>query len=111
MKLLLDANLSWRLIKMLSSDYDEIIHVNSLDLKQPAKDFDIFNYASKNGYCIVTNDEDFKKLLQSVDFLPKVILLKIGNQSTKFIAGLLTFHKNDIVDFIKSKEYGHLEIY
>jgi predicted nuclease of predicted toxin-antitoxin system len=41
MKLLLDANLSWRIISKIESHFDEILHVSQLPLKQPAKKFGI----------------------------------------------------------------------
>ncbi len=111
MKLLLDANISWRLVKKLESLYPHTVHVDSLDLAKPPPDRAIWDYALKNGYTIVTNDEDFNKLSQGHGFLPKVILLKTGNQSTEYIAGLLLNQINEISDFIASHEYGLLEIY
>jgi predicted nuclease of predicted toxin-antitoxin system len=44
-------------------------------------------------------------------FPPKIILLRTGNQSTKYIAGILSKHKNEIIDFLANEEYGVLEIY
>ena len=41
MKLLLDANLSWRLSKLLSEFFEEVIHVDSTSLPAPAKDIEI----------------------------------------------------------------------
>ena len=45
MKLLLDANLSWRLTVLLSEQFGECQHVNLTDLPKPAKDTEIWNYA------------------------------------------------------------------
>src|ERR1039458_1085284 len=105
MKLPLDANISWRLICMLNADFPEIIHVDQLGLGIPASDFQIWNYALNNNFTIVTNDEDFNLLLQSHGFTPKVILLKTGNQSTRFMAALLSNSKGDIISFLNSNEY------
>jgi len=41
MKLLLDANLSWRLCSELSQYFDEVKHVDNIDLNVPAKDHEI----------------------------------------------------------------------
>ncbi|WP_255518069.1 DUF5615 family PIN-like protein [Fulvivirga sp. M361] len=41
MKLLLDANLSWRLIKKLSSQFDQVFHVDDVMKNYPAKDSEI----------------------------------------------------------------------
>jgi predicted nuclease of predicted toxin-antitoxin system len=47
----------------------------------------------------------------SKGFPPKIILLRTGNQSTKYIAGILSKHKTEIVEFVNNDEFGVLEIY
>jgi len=111
MKLLLDANLSWRLVKILKNEFEELIHVDILNLSKPAKDYEIWNHALKNDFAIISNDDDFNILSQRLGFPPKVILLKTGNQSTQYIANLLITRIKDISDFIDYPEYGLLEIY
>lgn len=63
MKLLLDANLSWRVAKNLSSVFYYIVHVEKTDLPIPAKDIEIWTYAKKHDLMIVTNDEDYYHLI------------------------------------------------
>ncbi|SEM27538.1 hypothetical protein SAMN05216436_10371 [bacterium A37T11] len=58
MKLLLDANLSWRLTKKLKTHFDDCFHVDSIGLIVPAADIDIWKYALANDLVIVTNDDD-----------------------------------------------------
>ena len=111
MRLLLDANLSWRLIKLLEKEYTEVIHVDDCGLSVPARDTEIWGFALKKNSIIVSNDEDFYELSIFNGFPPCVILLRTGNQSTKFIAELLIKHKADIKNLIESKEIGLLEIY
>ncbi len=111
MKLLLDANISWRLVKILKGEFEDLVHASELSLSTPAKDHEIWNYALKNGFAIVSNDDDFNTLSQRFGFPPKVILLKTGNQSTQYHATLLKNRKKDISDFINNPEYGLLEIY
>lgn len=111
MKLLLDANLSWRLCELLSHHFPLVEHVNKIAIPHPASDEAIWNYAKENDYCIVTNDEDFLKILLKSGFPPKLILLRMGNQSTTFIADVLIKHTTDISSLEKSDEYGFLEIY
>lgn len=113
MKLLIDANLSWRLVNLLKNDYPEITHVATAGLPQAATDKSIWEYASQNNYSIITNDEDFYLLSMSKGFPPKIILLKTGNQSTRYIASILIKHKAEISQFITSteSEYGVLEIF
>jgi predicted nuclease of predicted toxin-antitoxin system len=38
MKLLIDSNLSWRLVKLLENDFPECLHVNRSGLIQPPSD-------------------------------------------------------------------------
>ncbi len=58
MKLLFDQNISFRLIKKISKLYPESKQVRELGLKN-STDLEIFNYATKNSYTIVTFDSDF----------------------------------------------------
>ncbi|MEZ4910785.1 MAG: DUF5615 family PIN-like protein [Saprospiraceae bacterium] len=60
MKLLLDANISWRIVKNIESYVEKCIHVDNCDLKVPAQDIEIWNFAKANQFIIITNDEDFK---------------------------------------------------
>jgi len=57
MKLLLDANISWRLTSVLSEHFGECVHVNKTELPKPAKDTEIWNYAAANNYTIITQDD------------------------------------------------------
>ena len=59
MKLLLDANLSWRLVRLLKSEFPEITHITNKGLNESSSDIAIWEYARRNNYSIVTNDEDF----------------------------------------------------
>ena len=109
MKLLLDANLSWRLTKYLSKQFGECIHVNQTKLIKPAKDIEIWNYASANGFVIVTQDSDFLNLFETKGYPPKIILLRTGNISTKEAGEILVQTKTAIEDLEKS-DNGLLEI-
>lgn len=111
MKLLIDANLSWRLVPLLKEHFSELTHMTMAGLDQAATDKSIWEYALQSGYSIITSDEDFYLLSISKGFPPKVILLRTGNQSTRYIADILLKHKAEISDFISSNEYGVLEIY
>jgi predicted nuclease of predicted toxin-antitoxin system len=110
MKLLLDANLSWRLVAVLKQHFDDCLHVDSVGLTVPAKDAEIWDYARKNNLIIVSNDEDFIDFMNVRGFPPKVILLKTGNQSSLYITNLLIQRKDEILVFSTSSEIGLLEI-
>jgi predicted nuclease of predicted toxin-antitoxin system len=110
-KLLLDANLSWRLVAMLQSDFVQVIHITRAGLTEDSSDTLIWELAHSKGYTIVTNDEDFYLLAVARGFPPKIVLLRTGNQSTQYIAMVLSKHKDEINDFCTHSEYGLLEIY
>jgi predicted nuclease of predicted toxin-antitoxin system len=110
MKLLLDANISWRLTSVLKQHFSDCLHVDNIGLPVPAKDSEIWTYAKENDLIIVTNDEDFIDLVNLKGFPPKVVLLKVGNQSRLFIMNLLILRKNEIQALYDSKEHGLLEI-
>src|ERR1700744_162756 len=111
MQLLLDANISWRLMARLNLHFEECLHVDYIGLSTPAKDIEIWQYALERKLIIVTNDEDFINLVNFKGFPPKIVLLKTGNQSTAYIETLLIKHKTDILSLHQSKEYGILELY
>ncbi len=48
MKLLLDANLSWRMIVPLKQYFEDCFHIDSIGLVVPVKDVEIWNYAKQN---------------------------------------------------------------
>jgi len=110
MRLLLDANLSWRMITVLKQHFDDCLHVDFIGLPVPAKDFEIWDFAQKNNLIIVTNDEDFIDLINLKGFPPKVILLKTGNQSRLYITNLLIQRKDEILAFSRLAEIGLIEI-
>ena len=112
MKLLLDANISWRLVSILKEHYDECVHADDIQgLVFPAKDAAIWQYAKNNYYTIITRDSDFSDLLSIRGFPPKIVLLRTGNCSRKYTTDLLIRSKETIQEFINSKEHGLLEIY
>jgi predicted nuclease of predicted toxin-antitoxin system len=109
MKILLDANISWKLTNILRPLFGECDHVDLIGLDVPAKDIDIWDYASKNGHIIITKDSDFVDFFELKGFPPKVVLLKTGNNSNKAIIELLIKIKPEIQDLEKNN-YGLLEI-
>jgi predicted nuclease of predicted toxin-antitoxin system len=110
MKILLDANISRKLVNILTPIFRECVHVDLVGLTVTAKDKEIWNYALKNGYIIITKDNDFLDLLEFKGFPPKVVLIKTGNNSSKVLADLLINAKSKIEDLEKN-DYGLLEIY
>ena len=109
MKILLDANISWKLVNKLQPIFGECAHVDLIGLNVPAEDIDIWNYAENNGYIIITKDNDFVDLLELNDYPPKVVLLRTGNNRSQSLFELLTKIKPMIEDLEKNN-YGLLEI-
>ena len=59
MRLLLDQNLSRRLLAELAPIFADSAHVGALGL-DPATDREIWAYAGEHGYLIVSKDSDFR---------------------------------------------------
>lgn len=110
MKLLLDANLSYRLKKSLGKYFEIVEHVDAIFLHRPS-DYQIWDYALANNFVIATNDEDYENILNMRGFPPKVILFRTGNQSSSFLLQLIETKIDDIQRLVESEVYGILEIY
>jgi predicted nuclease of predicted toxin-antitoxin system len=110
-KLLLDENLSWRMIKKLKPLFEEVIHVSKLKIIQPADDISIWNYAKKNGFTILSKDDDFEKIVLLRKAPPKLIYLKTYNLDTQKLVDLIKKNKDKISEFINSDENDIFEIY
>ncbi len=111
MKLLLDENLSWRMIKKLKPFFEEVDHVSKLKIIQPADDISIWNYAKKNGFTIISKDDDFEKIVLLRKSPPKLIYLKTYNLDTQKLIDLIVKNTDKISEFINSKENDIFEIY
>lgn len=61
MKLLLDQNLSFRLIKMLTQPFPSVSHIGQHNLIN-ASDRSIWNFARDNDFLIISKDSDFHQL-------------------------------------------------
>ena len=109
MNLLFDQNISFRIVKKVSEFFPESKQVSDVNLLN-SSDFNIWEFAKKNNYCIVTFDNDFIDISVLKGFPPKIIWLRTGNTSTNFIAEKIIENKNLIHDFIQNSEHGYLEI-
>ncbi len=112
MKLLLDQNISFRVVKGIINLYPEVKQVRELQLEN-ATDHEIWLYAKNQNFTIVTFDADFYDLNLVHGSPPKIIWLRIGNTSTENIINLFKDNYDLIRDFINNPEYfeiGCLEI-
>jgi predicted nuclease of predicted toxin-antitoxin system len=110
MKILLDQNLSYRIIKKLNSIYPEINHVSNFNL-QASDDKVVWEFAKNNDFTLVTQDSDFYDFSILKGFPPKIIWIKCGNTSTNNIIEILTKNYQAIKDFIEDDKYACFEIY
>ncbi len=108
MKLLFDQNISFRLVKRIIDLFPESKQVRGLGLEN-ATDFEIFEYAKRNDYVIVTVDSDFCDLNIIKGFPPKIIWLRTGNRTTINLERLLR-NKQDLVELFLTEDYGCFEI-
>ncbi len=102
-KLLLDQNIPQRLVSVLADIFPESLHVRTVELHM-ASDREVFAYAAKNGYVLVTKDVDFRHWSFLFGFPPKVIWIRRGNCSTDEVAALLRTHLADIETFLIDEE-------
>ena len=103
MKLLLDQNLSFRLVAILSRFFPGSRHVRYVNLER-ATDRDVWEYARDNGFTIITKDGDFHQLSLLHGPPPKVIWLQAGNASTSEIADLAMSRLSQIEAFGEDSE-------
>ena len=88
MKLLLDENLSPRLVSILAPLWPDSTHIEAAGLRR-ATDETIWRFARDKGFAIVSKDDDFSSLALVRGAPPKVIWLQIGNAPTSRIAEVL----------------------
>jgi predicted nuclease of predicted toxin-antitoxin system len=110
MRLLLDQNLSYKLVRQLEPYFPATEHVKLLGMDE-TDDRLIWQYAKDNGLTIVTQDADFELLAQLRGFPPKVIWLRCGNTSTANICQLLISHYQLIAAFHDDDLIACLELH
>jgi predicted nuclease of predicted toxin-antitoxin system len=110
MKFLFDQNISHRILKFLPD-----VYANSTSVKKEglinSSDRDIWDFAKKNGFAIVTQDADFNDLNALYGFPPKIVWIRTGNLSTQIIAQILKDYEQEIESFLQDHHYGCFEIF
>lgn len=87
-KLLLDQNLSARLLDALVAVYPGSSHVKLAGLRDTDDDA-VWTYAREHGFVIVSKDSDFHQRSFVFGFPPKVIWVRLGNCPTSDVQKLL----------------------
>ena len=101
MKLLIDENLSPRLVLALNEEFPDSAHVEEV-LGRRAPDETIWNYARANDFVILTRDTGFPKRSSREGHPPKVIFAAVGNVKTAHVTSLLLRESERLRDFEES---------
>jgi predicted nuclease of predicted toxin-antitoxin system len=110
MKLLLDENLSRRIIPMIQDAYPESSQIALLGMES-ANDKAVWAYAQQQGFILVTQDSDFNEMSVLYGHPPKIIWLKCGNQPRKRIVEILLSIQEDVTAFATNPTISCLEVY
>jgi predicted nuclease of predicted toxin-antitoxin system len=107
--LLLDQNLSRRMLPDLAAEFPGSTQVQFLGL-DTATDLVLWEFARAHAYTIVTKDVDFLELALIRGFPPKVVWLNCGNLSNATLREKLLSRAGEIHAFLAAHDQGVLEI-
>ncbi|MGD0480520.1 MAG: DUF5615 family PIN-like protein [Terracidiphilus sp.] len=100
MKLILDENLSRRLVPRIADLFPDSTHVALVSLLR-APDSAVWEFAKAHGFAIVTADADFYELATTVGPPPKVIWLRGCNDPTALCEELIRSQAIRIAEFLE----------
>ena len=103
MKLLLDENLSPRLVGRSTKSFATTLHVDSIGL-HGRPDREIWESARADGLVIVSKDHDFRQLSFLYGAPPKVVWLDVGDAGTEGIALLIESSATRVRSFVDAPE-------
>jgi predicted nuclease of predicted toxin-antitoxin system len=109
MRLLLDQNISYKLVDRLSDLYPASRHVRQVGLGK-ANDLAVWNYARDNDFVVVSKDEDFHQRSFLSGPPPKVVWLRLGNCTTQDIEDTLRRNRGALMDFVAQTHAAFLVI-
>lgn len=109
MKLLLDENLSRRIVPFLQTAFPGSSQVALLGMES-ASDEDIWRYARANDFVIVSRDSDFQERSLVAGHPPQVIWLKIPNRSKTAVLNILLDHRVEIERALLEQDIACVEI-
>ncbi|ADE12700.1 DUF5615 family PIN-like protein [Sideroxydans lithotrophicus] len=109
MKLLLDENLSRRIVPFLQTAYPGSSQVALLNL-EGASDSEVWQYAKNNGFVIVSRDSDFQERSLVAGHPPQVVWLKIPNRSKTVVLNILLDHHTEIEQALFEQNLACVEI-
>jgi predicted nuclease of predicted toxin-antitoxin system len=94
----------------LADLYPDSNHVYLLGLDQ-SNDEEVWEFARREGFLIVTKDADFSDLCMLFSFPPKVIWIRRGNCETKAIENILRRRSEEVRALDADEMIGILTLY
>ncbi len=110
MKLLFDQNLSRKLVSRLADIFPDSSHVQFHGLAEKT-DTEIWQFASTNDFCIVTQDADFAERSRLYGSPPKVVWLRCGNAPSNQVEALIRSGAEAIQELLNNPTLHCLELY
>lgn len=107
MRLLLDENLSRRLVQRLADLFPGITHI-ALEGLLEASDAHIWEFAKAGDYAIVTADSDFYELSIAFGPPPKVIWLRAWKYPTEAAERLMRKQAIRVTEFLQDPDLAIL---
>ncbi len=107
MKLLIDQNLSPKLVNLLFDLFPDSKHLTNLELDQ-SPDSEVWEFAKNHDFIILSKDSDFINLNVLKGFPPKVVWIQRGNCSTGQIFNLIKDNFIKIKSFSDNPKVGIL---
>jgi predicted nuclease of predicted toxin-antitoxin system len=101
LKVLVDNNLSYKLVPAIQNLFPESKHVRDT-VGADADDLAVWLFAKNNDFIILTKDNDFDERSLVFGCPPKIIHLVCGNRRTDFILNLILKNKDEIIVFAGS---------
>ena len=109
MKLLLDENISRRLLPLLVDTYPGSTHVVLQGLQQ-ASDFEVWQFAKDHGFVVVSKDDDFTALSSLRGRPPCLIKLSVGNCDNDQVLQVLLIQRDQIEAQLADPEVAMVEL-
>lgn len=88
MKLLLDENLSRRLVPALEARFPGSSQVTLMGLER-STDAQLCDHAAQHDFVIVSKDDDFQRLVAARGYRPRLIHLALGNVGNESVLAAL----------------------
>ena len=107
--MLLDENLSPKLVARLTSLFPSLIHVRDVGLRQ-ADDRLIWEWAREHRHTVVTADSDFLHFAQRLGWPPKVVHLERCDYPARVVESLLRQNAIRIAELERSDTAGTMVI-